>query len=340
VRRGGEKSARAPDLSVSSGAAPAPATIRRVHRRLLLTHRPALALALLLPALAGCGLASSHASRAVTLTITSDFGAHRVAEVKNARPPDSQTLLTFVRRRFAVQTRGDSVVAIDGASATPASRWFLFVNGSAVGLGSSQRPTVVHPGDRIWWDLHDDGATGNVPAVVGSFPAPFVSGFGGKRLPVTVECAPDVSAACARVGTALAAVGVPAASQLLGTGSGTSTLGIVVGTWRELSGEIAALLIAHGPSTGGVYGHFAGGKDRTLDLLDPRGSVVRRLGAGAGLVAATGNSKTAPTWFVTGTDAAGVGAAASILTARRLKDHFAVAVQGTRDLPVPAPSGR
>jgi hypothetical protein len=63
--------------------------------------------------------------------------------------------------------------------------------------------------------------------------------------------------------------------------------------------------------------------------------VVRTLGAGAGLVAATGNSSTAPVWIVTGTDVAGVSAAAAALTAARLDDHFAVAVDGQADIPVP-----
>ena len=40
----------------------------------------------------------------------------------------------------------------------------------------------------------------------------------------------------------------------------------------------------------------------TLELLDPAGTVVRTLGAGAGLVAATAQPSAEPTWLVTGTD--------------------------------------
>ena len=72
-------------------------------------------------------------------------------------------------------------------------------------------------------------------------------------------------------------------------------------------------------------------------MLDSHGRVVRTLTAGAGLVAATGNIKTVPTWFVTGTNAAGVAAAASAMTPARLRDHLAVAVQGTTVLPLPQP---
>jgi hypothetical protein len=53
------------------------------------------------------------------------------------------------------------------------------------------------------------------------------------------------------------------------------------------------------------------------------------------LVAATAQASTEPTWLITGTDAAGVSAAARAFTAAALRDHFAVAVQGSRLLPVP-----
>jgi hypothetical protein len=297
----------------------------------------ALSIGVLAPALVGCGLVPDRGTNAVSMTITRDFGARRLGDISQTRVTHSETLLSLLEQSFPVRMTGNEVEAIDGVTAQPGSRWFLFVNGSASGIGSPKQRTVVHAGDRIWWDLHDDAATQSVPTVVGSFPEPFIHGVGGKRLPVTLECASDVTTACNRVASALAAVGIPAARQLIGTGSGTSTLGIVVGTWSEVQGEIAALLIAHGPSTGGVYARFAGRHDGTLELLDPDGRVVRQLGAGAGLVAATGNIKSVPTWFVTGTDVAGVSAAASALTPARLNDRLAVAVQGTRDLRVPQP---
>ncbi|MDQ6807505.1 MAG: DUF4430 domain-containing protein [Actinomycetota bacterium] len=324
-------------------------TIPRVQIPHHLTHRlgrgsgirprPAvgLALGLLAALLPGCGLVHDNGTKAVTMRITRDFGVRRVGEVRQAHVTGSDTLLSFLRRRFPVRTAGNTVTSIRGVSAKPGSSWFLFINGSASGIGTPKLRTLVRPGERIWWDLHDDTASRNVPVVVGSFPEPFVHGVGGKRLPVTLECSVDVAAGCDRVAVALAAVGVPAARQLLGTGSGTNSLVIAVATWKELRGEIAGLLIAHGPATGGVYARFAGRDGQTLELLNARGQVARRLGAGAGLVAGTGNPKTAPTWFVTGTDAAGVAAAASALTPARLAYHLAVAVQGTQDLPVPQP---
>jgi hypothetical protein len=141
--------------------------------------------------------------------------------------------------------------------------------------------------------------------------------------------------ACKQVASELKAAGVPVATQQLGTGSGTDSLAVLVGTWSDLHGTFAGILIAHGPSASGVYARFNGAGGKSLELLDPRGRPVRTLGAGAGLVAATAQGSSSPTWLVTGSDAAGVSAAAGALTPKRLADHFALAVQGNTDLPVP-----
>jgi hypothetical protein len=188
--------------------------------------------------------------------------------------------------------------------------------------------TAVHQGDQIWWDLHDWTAAQDTPAVVGSFPEPFVNGVGGQKLPTVLECASDVGGACQRVSNELTAIGVRVANQLIGTGSGTDSLTVEVGTWRDLRGQIVASLIDQGPSASGVYARFGGADGDRLQLLNPRGSVVTTLGADAGLIAATSQSSSEPTWLITGTDAAGVSAAAAAFTQAALRDHFALAVQG------------
>ena len=287
-------------------------------------------------ALAGCGLGPGPGTSDVSLSVTRSFGETRVGSATERQVPGSETVMRMLERSFRVQTRygGGYVQSIDGLSGDSSRHdWFYYVNGIEAPVGAAS--TAVHRGDRIWWDLHDWTVTDTVPAVVGSFPEPFVHGVGGKRLPTTLECAPGTSSACARVSAALKAVGVPAASQLLGTGSGTDSLGIVVGTWHALRSLLAADLIDHGPAASGIYARFTGPDGQALQLLDPRGRVVRTLGAGAGLIAATRDNVSEPTWLVTGTDGAGLAAAAAALTPARLHDHFALAVQGGTDLPVP-----
>ena len=63
--------------------------------------------------------------------------------------------------------------------------------------------------------------------------------------------------------------------------------------------------------------------------------MARTLGAGAGLIAATADQSSVPTWMITGTDPAGVLAAARALTPQTLHDHFALAVDGATQVPVP-----
>jgi hypothetical protein len=175
------------------------------------------------------------------------------------------------------------------------------------------------------------------PAVVGSFPEPFLHGVGGKRLPTTVECAADADQACKRVSAELAGLGVPVASQVIGTAAGTDSLAVVVGTWHDLAGTFIAGLIDEGPATSGVYARFSGRGGSSLQLLGAHGEIVRSVGAGAGLVAATTQGSAEPTWVITGTDPAGVSAAAAALTPARLSDHFALAVQSSTDTPLPVP---
>ena len=118
-------------------------------------------------------------------------------------------------------------------------------------------------------------------------------------------------------------------------GQREATLGIVVGTWAEIRGELAAELVAYGPGASGVYAKFDGPGGRSLQLLNPHKQVVRTLGAGAGLIAATADTSSVPTWMVTGTDVAGVDAASAALTPAALHDHFALAIDGATRLPIP-----
>ena len=59
------------------------------------------------------------------------------------------------------------------------------------------------------------------------------------------------------------------------------------------------------------------------------------LGAASGLVAATSAQEERPTWLITGTDDVGVAAAAAALTEDQLRDHFALAIEAGRGVPLP-----
>lgn len=251
--------------------------------------------------------------------------------------------MSLLMRNYAVTTRygGGFVESIDGFAGGHAQGepldWFYYVNGVEADRGAAA--TTVHPGDRIWWDLHEWGQTAQTPAVVGSFPAPFVRGIEGKRLPVRVECAARVAAACQTVASRLAALGIPAGVAAPGaSGEVPHVLRIAVGPWPTMRTLPAAAELEQGPASSGVYVRVAHG-GHTFALLDEHGAVTSTLAAGAGLIAALRYPDAAPVWVVTGTDAAGVSAAANAFTESALDGHFAVAIApGGHVLPLPSGS--
>jgi hypothetical protein len=287
----------------------------------------------------GCGLGPGKATTDVGVVVTRDFGAHRIGR-SLAAAPGEDTVMRSLQRHFDVRTRygGAFVQSIEGVSGGRrggrAVDWFFYVNGVEAPKGAAA--TKVHAGDRIWWDNHDWQTAMRVPAVVGSWPEPFRSGRGGHRLPVRLDCAAGADAACDAVGRALAGVGVKLAKGTPDGPSGRDLLRVVVGPWPALRGQPAARLLELGPQRSGVFARIdrAGGR---LELLDARGRVRRTetAGSGAGLIAATRYADQQPVWFVTGTDARGLRAAASALTPERLANRFAVVVLPGGDVALP-----
>jgi hypothetical protein len=291
--------------------------------------------------LASCGFGPGPTPSALHLTVTQGFGAAAIGAQGPPRVRGQESAMSLLMRNHKVKTRygGGFVQSIDGHTGGTRGGdpvdWFYYVNGVEAGRGAAD--TNVHPGDRIWWDLHDWSQTDNVPAVVGSFPEPFLHGLGGKRLPVRVECVELTAQPCQTVVARLRAAGVPAAIAAIGPGDEPSTLRVLVGPWPAVRSTPATQAVERGPRASGVYARFAG-NGQTLTLLDARGRTSATLGAGAGLVAATRYAEAAPMWVVTGTDAAGVSRAARAFGEATLRNHFALALEpsGTAR-PVPAP---
>jgi len=300
----------------------------------------ALVAAALLPAagLAGCGLGAGESDTGARVLVTRDFGTRQLGARIAQDLPSSETVMRLLERNFDVKTRygGGFVQSIDGlAGGREDGRpvdWFFYVNGIESDVGSAD--VQLHDGDRIWWDRHDWSATPHVPAVVGSFPEPFAHGAEGKRYPVVLECADDVEDACKAVSDRLGAAGVIAGRQTIGTGVGERTVRVFVGRWSTLRGDVALGQLDQGPATSGVYVRFSP-DGRQMRLLDPQGDSARTLGPGAGLIAATRFEEQAPTWAITGTDTAGVEAAARALDEQTLQRRFALALDGSSAIGLP-----
>ena len=119
---------------------------------------------------------------------------------------------------------GGYVQSIDGVEETERDGhphdWFFFVDGVESPIGAADY--ALEGDERIWWDYRDWAATNHVPAVVGSWPAPFTDGYEGEAHPVVVECEGG-GGACARVRRALEDAGVALASGSPPGRSGSSS---------------------------------------------------------------------------------------------------------------------
>jgi Domain of unknown function (DUF4430) len=309
-------------------------------RRLTLIMIVAVVLIGAAAAAVGLRTSSGKTSTKVSLTVTRDFGADQLDKPKTGLSPSSDTtVMRLLESAYKVQTRygGGFVQAIDGLAGgrenTRPVDWFYYVNGIESPVGAAARR--VAKGDSIWWDRHQWGAAQRIPAVVGSFPEPFLAGSGGKRIPVKVVCVGPQTRSCDEVGTRLTeagATGIGRSTIQLGPGAGV--LRVIVGPWADVRQDPTARTLEAGPGASGVFARFDP-SGRRLALLDQDGKVVRTLGPGSGLVAATARSGDQPTWIVTGTDEVGVAAAAAALQQDRLEQHLAVAIDNGDTVPLP-----
>jgi hypothetical protein len=297
----------------------------------------AVAAALSATVAAGCGAGAGETSGEARILVTHDFGSRVIGARIQQDVPESETVMRLTERNFDVETRygGGFVQAIDGTEGGGEGGkvdWFYWVNGILADKGADE--VDVHGGDQVWWDHHDWSGSDRIGAVVGQFPEPFAHGAEGKRYPVVLQCASSAETACQAASDQLSAVGVHASRQTLGTNVETEVLRVMVGTWRELRRDQALRLIDRGPASSGVFARFDASGSR-LALLDQHGDTRVTATTGAGLVAAVKLGDQVPTWAVTGTDADGVEVAAQTLDLQRLRDHFALAIDGGRDISLP-----
>jgi hypothetical protein len=290
--------------------------------------------------LAGCGFGEGATRGDVTLTVTRDFGSQRLHEgIDEETADEGDTVMRLLQANYDVETRygGGFVQEVDGiAGGRENGRradWFYYVNGIEAPVGAAERRVTA--GERVWWDHHRWEAAQRVPAVVGSFPEPFLTGLEGKRFPVKLVCVGDADRACDEVETRLKDGGVAAVSRsVIQQSPGEEVLRVFVGRWQEVRGDSVTRRLEQGPRATGVFARPTSAGD-AIALLDADGETVQTLRAGGGLVAATSVEGQAPTWIVTGTDEVGLAAAAAALSEERLTEHFALAVEGGTDIPLP-----
>jgi hypothetical protein len=305
----------------------------------------ALLVAGLAPAASGCGFGegAERAGGGATLRVTRDFGHEQLGSVRLDKVREGETVMRMLRSGFDVTTRygGRFVQSIDGLSGKGAGGqvdWFFWVNGVEADKGAAE--WKVDPGDRIQWDRRDWSAAMRVPAIVGSYPEPFVSGLGGRRRPVRVECEDVHAAPCTEARDRLQREGVPTSGSSLGAPGTEEVTRLVVARWPRARGVRGASELEDGPGSSGVFARFSG-DGRTLELLDEHGDPVRRVrrGDGVGLVLALQPRADELVWIVTALDEKGLEAGVRALGEAKLRDAFAVAATADRVEKLPLVGG-
>jgi hypothetical protein len=309
----------------------------------------AAALVLCTTAAAGCGLGGGEDEGEVELTVTRDYGGELMHQTSDSIR-ESDTVMRVLDRNADLTTRygGGFVQSIDGlAGSTSGGRrsdWFFYVNGIESPTGSAEYDPS--DGDRIWWDYRDWTAAMRAPAVVGSWPEPFMSGFQGTHWSTTVECEAR-SEACRTVEDRLNSARIATMPPTVVERSGDQTFSreitridgirVVVGRWASLATDPLVDVLAEPPSESGVFARFVGTRRPLLEVLNQEGQPAGSIGKGGGLIAALRPGDGPPTWVVTGTDAKGVAAAANLI-GDQLRNHYAVATQpGAGPIGVPVP---
>jgi hypothetical protein len=307
--------------------------------------RTAVATAIAAATTAGCGFGPGPSSQGeATLTVTRDYGAEPVLEATESEPPESETVLRMLDGEAEIATRygGGFVQSIDGVEGGiedgRTSDWFFFVNGIESDRGAAEVP--VRGGDRVWWDYRDWTDALRTPAVVGSWPEPFAQASAdAEAIPVRVVCYAE-RPTCGEVAERLATDGVDSSiegpDEAAAADRQAPALRLLVGSWPAIDSDPAASQLDRGPQTSGVFARFERGPGGwRLLALDQAADPAARLGPNAGLVAAVRDGGNPATWLVTGTDEAGVEAAASMLGSDGLAHRYAVATGPGREVPVP-----
>lgn len=254
------------------------------------------------------------------IVVTREHGGERLLEASVTDPSPSETVARVLDRHAELETSygGNFIDSIEGLAggenATGRRDWFFYVNGYWSPVGAAE--ARVRPGDRIWWDHRPWQVAYRVPAVVGSWPEPFLHGEQGTEPITKIECV-DAGDACADARAALEAAGAR-------LGNDDAEVRVLVGPLRSLAGDPDAELLGEGPGESGVYVRIE--RDGELTALNQAGDPARQLGSGSGLIAAVRRDGRPVAWVITGVGAGGVEAAVDQLSADSLTDAYALAI--------------
>lgn len=308
---------------------------------------PLILILLLAAVLVGCPAqpsAEGDEPARVTVVVTKDFGKELIlAEAIEIK--DGTDAMTALKTVAEVETKygGGFVQAINGLSPEEGKShldWFYFINGISLSLGA--RDYALQHGDVEHWDLRDWSYRSFVPAIIGDFPQPFLSGVRGELKPTAVVYDEPFAEEAGALAASLEARGV---AEVLLTGAEAladgikeqSNLIILGGADNGLISELNEL-----PKKLGFFAYMEGGE---IIVLDAGGNPAGEYGAGWGLIQATQNpwspggvgSGESVVFMVTGADESGIRNAANALinNSEGLRYAYAALVNNSQIIKIP-----
>lgn len=259
----------------------------------------------------------------VDLIVTRDYGYKKIF-AQNVGLVRDEVGMEVLFRNLDIQTAygGGFVNAINGLESqytffTGKDRkkldWFYWVNGILAPVGIAEyRP---QPGDVIWWDYHDWSMTMFIPAVIGSYPQPFKSGFWGKNPGTVVMYTDEYKEDAEKLKQSLLDQGVKQVDTAIYDPTviqQPKKYYILLGLWDKLAENNDYLKdINIKNKLVGVYAKFDEGKLQALDFKGKAVASYEHSGAIYAYGASIGSLN--PIWLVTGTDDQGYRLALDML---------------------------
>lgn len=256
----------------------------------------------------------------LSIAVTKNFGGNRLSAGQIKGSPGN-SLMDVLKAHLDIETAygGSFINSVNGIASergsftNPGTDWFLYINGICCDTGAGDY--VISAGDSVWLDYHGWQIGPSNTAVVGLYPEPFLHGYRGKQLPVHIVADEENQDLADKLCSSLVSRGVKNVSvagmsnELLANRKGPT---IVLGVWNELqhSPYLSSLNDAYRKNGMGI--HFT---SDGVELLDYTGKKADLLGAGTGVIAASGEGlgDASPLWLISGTDSEGFQQAANIL---------------------------
>ncbi|MDS1029252.1 DUF4430 domain-containing protein [Bacillota bacterium LX-D] len=278
--------------------------------------------------------------KTVSLWITKDFGKSSLLK-KEIILEKNWTVFDVLQSSAQLETAqgGGFITGINGLTAESGQKkaWMYYVNGIFANVGVLDY--LPHLGDVIWWDYHKWESMSTFPAVIGSYPEPFLHGYKGKVKTTTILSLSENQELADKLKQVLKAKGVASVQcQDLAKNQSLTRTGptIVLGEWKKLRQIKSLSELNAAYSKTGTCVHFTG---KGLEIINSSNKVAKTLTKSAGAIVATGdgNGDEKPLWLVVGIDEAGLKQAVNILAGHpeKIKSCYQAAVSGGKVLSLP-----